>query len=152
MILKTSKTTRVIKNIIKRCLELTDEWHHDASVDFDAGKKTPHGRSKHSDPSSLENSVHKPSASPTQESKFSYSIDDSNVQIPEFMKNDLDNLNLEGNEGELKIEEGFKVTRHGKIRNSIYFVVARAIKFGLDINFLMKDCSLISRIIKDLSL
>jgi len=68
------------------------------------------------------------------------------------MKNDLDMLNLEGNDGELKIEEGFKITRHGKIRNSIYFVVARAMKFGLDTNFLLKECNLIRKIIKDLSL
>jgi hypothetical protein len=31
------------------------------------------------------------------ESKYSYSIEDNEIEIPEFMKNDLDNLRAQNN-------------------------------------------------------
>ena len=49
-------------------------------------------------------------------------------------------------------EEEFKVNRLGKIRNSTYYIVARGIKFGLDTHYLLRNCHLIQKIIKDLSL
>ena len=60
------------------------------------------------------------------------------------MKNDLEQLNLgdKGGENPMKYEEEFKVTRLGKIRNSTYYVVARAIKFGLEASYLLYECHL----------
>ena len=54
------------------------------------------------------------------------------------MKNDLDQLNINGNEDGLnKYEDDVQVTRQGKIRNSTYYIIARAIKFGINSKFLI---------------
>lgn len=59
------------------------------------------------------------------------------------MKNDLEQLNHEKDaEDASKYEEDYKVTRLDKIRNSIYYIVARAIKFGLESNYLLTECNL----------
>jgi hypothetical protein len=56
------------------------------------------------------------------------------------MKNDLESLNLkDGNETQA---EEYQVTRLGKIRNSTYYIVARAIKFGFEAKFLLEQCNL----------
>jgi hypothetical protein len=44
------------------------------------------------------------------------------------------------------------VTRLGKIRNSTYYIVARAIKFGFEAKFLLEKCNLTQKILKDLGL
>lgn len=44
------------------------------------------------------------------------------------------------------------MTRQGKIRNATYYIVARAIKFGFDTQYLLAECHLTQKIIKDLSL
>lgn len=88
-----------------------------------------------------------------EESEIAYSGNGSNAEIPEFMKNDLEQLNLGENVADgTKGEEGFKITRQGRIRDSTYYIVARAIRFGIDTTHLLDDCHLIQRIIKDLSL
>ena len=40
----------------------------------------------------------------------------------------------------------------GKIRKSTYYIIARSIKFGLDTSYLINQCHLTQKIIKDLSL
>ena len=40
----------------------------------------------------------------------------------------------------------------GKIRNCTYFIIGRAIKFGLSTKFIINNCQLIAKLIKDLSL
>lgn len=72
------------------------------------------------------------------------------------MKNDLEKLKVHSEvqdlESNLKVfEEEFKETRQGKIRNSIYFIIARGIKFKMDTNYLLNQCFLTQKIIKDLS-
>ena len=66
------------------------------------------------------------------------------------MINDLKAIAPENDEG-LQYEKQFKLTRQGKIRNSIYYIIARAIRFGIDTKYLLEDCSLIERIIDDLA-
>lgn len=68
------------------------------------------------------------------------------------MKNDLEKLKLNSKEGEGQASEEFQVTRLGKIRNSTYYIVARAIKFGFEARFLLEKCNLTQKILKDLGL
>lgn len=65
------------------------------------------------------------------------------------MKNDLAAIAPANDDG-LQYEQQFKLTRKGKIRNSIYYITARAIKFGIDAKYLLEECKLIERIIDDL--
>lgn len=85
---------------------------------------------------------------------FSYSVNENNFQIPQFMKNDLDRLHGKRVDTEeyAAFEEEFKLNVLGRIRKSTYYIVARGIKFGLGIDFLMNQCDLSQRIIKDLTL
>ena len=171
-----------LKQVIKKCLDITEDWHHDVNLkDFEHAKKLAVGG--HSAPGKLEDrhagssaevlgaqgtqdgevdaaqdiaksqTLGVQAADLSQGSRFSYSMDGSNIQIPEFMKNDLEQLNLVDSTTEAgKGEEEPKVTRQGKIRDSTYYIVARAIRFGLDTKFLLNECHLIQKIIKDLSL
>ena len=66
------------------------------------------------------------------------------------MKNDLEQLKIDTSD--FKVEEEFNVTKLGKIRNSVYFIVSRAIKFGLSLDYLLTECDLINKLIKDLGL
>lgn len=70
------------------------------------------------------------------------------------MKNDLADLknNTDSSINGLKIFEQLNETRQTKIRNSIYYIIARAIKFGFNTQFLVSNCMLINKIIKDISL
>jgi len=48
-----------------------------------------------------------------------------------------------------------KETKQGKIRNSIYFIISRGIKFGRETDlasYMLTDCFLIQKVIKDLSI
>ena len=56
----------------------------------------------------------------------------------------------ETNEG-LKVFEENNESRLGKIRKHVYFIIARAIKFGIDTKFFVEDCQLVNKLIKDLS-
>jgi len=60
------------------------------------------------------------------------------------MKNDLKELNVKEDsiEASKLTDDEYKVTRLDKIRNSIYYVVARAIKFGLESHYLLTECNL----------
>ena len=83
------------------------------------------------------------------------------------MKNDLerlkkqtDLLNIEedgSKDGDTPsiFEDEVKETKQGKIRNSIYFIISRGIKFGQDTdlaNYMLNQCCLIQKVIKDLSI
>lgn len=110
-----------------------------------------------------QNSESQQNTNPDAESNFQYSVDESNFEIPEFMKNDLERLkkqtemlNIE-EEGDAPsiFEEEVKETKQGKIRNSIYFIISRGIKFGQDTdlaNYMLNQCFLIQKVIKDLSI
>ena len=50
------------------------------------------------------------------------------------MKNDLISL---GAEQEANFLDDYVITRLGKIRNSTYYIVARALKFGFEAEFLI---------------
>lgn len=50
----------------------------------------------------------------------------------------------------MTFQDQFNVGPMSKIRKSIFFLVARAIKFGFEIPFLMNECQLGSRLMKDL--
>ena len=143
-IIQIQEITYKLKLAIQKCLDLTEDWHHDINLkDFEQAKKNLMQGEPQRVLSPAQNEL-------TQDSKFSYSIDDSQIQIPEFMKNDLENLNLkEGNEPQ---NEEYQITRLGKIRNSTYYIVARAIKFGFEARFLLEQCNLTQKILKDLGL
>lgn len=51
--------------------------------------------------------------------------EESTLQVPEFMMNDLKGASF------VRPEET-RTTRLGRIRNSLYFLTARALKFGFD--------------------
>ncbi len=56
------------------------------------------------------------------------------------MINDLKELNMDDDDVDaMSIYDGTKnkVTVFDRMRNSIYFIVSRAIKFGLDTNFIL---------------
>ena len=57
--------------------------------------------------------------------------------IPEFMLNDLAELNIENTDNMMKYEKGYENTVPDKIRNNAYFIIGRAIKFGFDTQFIM---------------
>lgn len=63
------------------------------------------------------------------------------------MKNELKTL------GDVDTEAS-NISKLGRIRNSLYYIIARSIKFGLDpgAQFLVQKCKLIKRVIKDLEL
>ena len=48
--------------------------------------------------------------------------------------------------------DDYQVSKLGKIRNSTYFIVARALKFGFDAEFLISQCNITVKILKDLGL
>ena len=54
----------------------------------------------------------------------------------------MDGLKIfeENNESKLKI-----------IRKNVYYIISRLIKFGIDTHFLIKDCNIIFKLIKDIS-
>lgn len=93
------------------------------------------------------------------QSKFSYSLEeDSNIEIPEFMKNDLRALGQQMDDAGIVVpppeepEDRTKVHKLAKIRNSVYFIIARAIKFGMNTAYLTGRCNILARINKDLSM
>ena len=65
------------------------------------------------------------------------------------MKNDLISL---GVEKDVNFIDDYVITRRGKIRNSTYFIVARALKFGFVADFLINQCHITNKILKDLGL
>ena len=77
--------------------------------------------------------------------------DSHKVEIPEFMKNDLEQLNITQKLSEgLKMEEQPKIRKRGRIRDATYYIVARAIRFGIDTSHMLAECNLITRVISDL--
>ena len=64
------------------------------------------------------------------------------------MKNDLKALDQDRD----GIVDDYQISRQGKIRNSTYFIVARALKFGFDAEFLISQCNITVKILKDLGL
>ena len=57
------------------------------------------------------------------------------------MKNELEKLqNEQGEHASLKIFDNAKETRMGKIRNCTYFIIGRALKFGLSTKFIINNC------------
>lgn len=69
------------------------------------------------------------------------------------MKNDLDRLHggkVDSNEF-TAFEEEFKLNVLGKVRKSAYYIVARSIKFGMEVEYFMSECDLSQKIIKDLT-
>ena len=73
------------------------------------------------------------------------------------MKNDMLEMDHAQGKTEDETHEGLKVfeenneSRLGKIRKHVYFIIARAIKFGIDTKFFVEDCQLMNKLIKDLS-
>jgi hypothetical protein len=70
------------------------------------------------------------------------------------MKNELDRLDKkEGLSGDeyMAFQDEFKISILGKIRKSTYYIIARGIRFGFEIDFLLSECQLSQRIIRDLS-
>ena len=80
-----------MKIVIEKCLNITEDWHNDVNLkDFEKAKKLALMGEQES---SEKNSQHdNEEASLEEESKFQYSLDNSQIEIPEFMKNDLKNL------------------------------------------------------------
>jgi len=75
------------------------------------------------------------------------------MEVPQFMQNDLKSLNLDQDSGDgLLGFSGTKITIEGRIRKSIYYIIARGIKFGLDTGYLIKECMLTQKVIKDLGI
>lgn len=76
------------------------------------------------------------------------------MHIPQFMKNDLDKLEdqNEKKEDQVNFQDQFNIGSQCKIRRSIYYIVARGIKFGFDVQFLMQECRLADRLMRDISL
>ena len=69
------------------------------------------------------------------------------------MKNDLKELNMEDSDVMSQYDNTkAKVNVFDKIRNSTYYLISRAIRFGLDTNFLLSKCNLTSSILRDLCL
>jgi hypothetical protein len=120
-----------LKHVIEKCLELTENWN--------AGSTTtrPHTGGSRSLPGTLQTNPTEQQLQKVDEiknssrisdhaSKFSYSLDDdTNVQIPDFMKNELKTL------GDVD-QEASNISKLGRVRNSLYYIIARSIKFGLD--------------------
>lgn len=79
---------------------------------------------------SSKNGIYSPEASEILSKRVS--IDEDNLVIPEFMLNDLAELNIENTDNMMKYEKGFENTVQDKIRNNAYFIIGRAIKFGFD--------------------
>jgi len=77
------------------------------------------------------------------EDPHNYVLEKENFKIPEFMKNDLKHLQKEGEgDQEIELDDTVNVTIQGRIRKSTYYVIARAIKFGLDPKYLIEKCKL----------
>ena len=74
------------------------------------------------------------------------------------MKNDLKALGQQMDEAGIIVpppeepEDHTKVTKLAKIRNSVYFIIARAIKFNMNTSYLTGRCHLLARINKDLAM
>lgn len=145
-----------LKLLIRKCLDITEDWHSDVNLkDFERTKKTLFNRQQPQRQEMVDVQASPRKAPPALESKFSYSVDEGNFQIPQFMKNDLDQIKKhlpEVPNEDYQFEDQFIVTRMGKIRKSTYYIIARSIKFGLDTSYLINQCHLTQKIIKDLSL
>jgi hypothetical protein len=72
------------------------------------------------------------------------------IEIPEFMKNDLDQLRVINNFKKNPYEL-LHITREIKLRNHMYYILARAFKFGHDPKALMVQFDFIGMILGDLS-
>lgn len=67
------------------------------------------------------------------------------------MKNELEQLNItEKISDSLKADDQPRVRKQGRVRDSTYYIVARAIRFGIDMSHMLAESNLIPRIIKDL--
>ena len=115
--LENKELTAQLKTVIHKSLEMTEEWMSDVNQIEEKKRSTINEEESKENESNFEN--------------FKYSVDESNFQIPEFMKNDLERLKQSKIEGDINVmDEELKETRQGKIRNSIYFIISRGIKFG----------------------
>ena len=112
-IIQTKDFTRIIKKALRKGFELSSGWNVESTSD-----------ASEQDEGSL-----------SLEQKQQY----QNVEIPDFMQKEID----ESHEIKVKQVAVLEISRQpvkGKIRNSVYFVLAKTLEHGLDPNFLLKEC------------
>lgn len=140
-----------LQEIIKKCLDLTDDWNQDLKCPEPSSALKPSMLLKDSRSSSPEGSMNTVIQN-NEESNFRYSMDGSNFAVPEFMRNDLESIRQDKTTEMMKFFNENSSSRLGKIRNSIYFIISRGVKFGLDTNYLISECNLIPKLISDMSI
>ena len=143
--------TRQLQEIIKKCLDLTDDWNQDLKCREPSQALKPDMLLEDLRSSSPQGSMNTVIEN-NDESNFRYSMDGSNFAVPEFMRNDLESIRQDKTTEMMKFFNENSSNRLGKIRNSIYFIISRGVKFGLNTEHLISECNLIPKLISDMSM
>jgi BRCT domain type II-containing protein len=122
-----------LKEVVKLCIKNTENWYEDSKQE-QLKKKQNLKRPLQEKFISCTTNKSKSHGDHSHESICLFSNDDGDREIPEFIKNDLQNLQNDF------FEEDANYSKLGRIRNSIYFIISRAVKFGLDLHFFLHDC------------